>query len=237
MKVSGLLHGGAVVIKKYQVAQDVSVVGIPLLASTGDEAGLDASTATNAADMVGINYDLATYLTAQQAAGSSPEAMVAVAINPDVIIKARLSGGATVGTALVLYDVTTATTDGLDVTTGDDWGTPEFDEGAVWGYDGPNAGQIRKITTGGGTSATVTVAFDNDHQVGDNFLRAPFWPMDDGSTVTLTSDLSEIDCSAAVATAADLLPIEILHKDLAGDGRLTSAVLMVPGDHFLSKRS
>lgn len=145
MELAGLLCGGAPVIKKYQVAQTVDNVGIPLLASTEAEAGLDAPTTTNAADMVGLNLDTATYVTAQQTDGSSAERTVSVIINPDIILKALLSGGGAENTALTLYDITTATSDGLDVTTGDDWSSPQFDDGAVWGYDGANAGQIRKI--------------------------------------------------------------------------------------------
>ena len=237
MKLSGLLHGGAPVIKKYQVNATVSDVGIPLLAGAAGEAGLDLPTITNAADMVGLNYDTATFVTAQQTDGSSAERTVAVVINPDVIIEGRISGSATSGTQLTLRDVTTASATGLVVTTGDDWSSPTLDEGAIWGFDGANLGQLRKITSVSTTVATVTVAFDQDTVVGDNFLFAPFWPFD-SVAVTLTSDFTEIDGSAAVnASGAELLPIEIIANDLGSEGRLTSQVLLVPGDHFLNRLS
>lgn len=236
MEVSGLLSGGAVIIKKFQVAQSVTSIGIPLLASTAGEAGLDAPTTTNVADLVGLNYDTATYVTAQQTDGTSAERTCAVAINPDIIIKSLISGGGTSGTALTLYDVTTASTTGTAVTTGDNWSSPEFDEGAVWGYDGANAGQIRKITSTSSSAATVTVAFDYDTAVGDNFLRAPFWPMDDGSLPTLTSDFTQVDGSVAVTTSgAALTVIEIIGNDVSMDGTTNSYVKMVPNDHFLNK--
>lgn len=238
MKVVGYLYGGAAVLKKYQVAETVADVGVPLLISTAGEAGLDLSTTTGAADMVGLNHDTATFVTAQQTDGTTAERTVTVDIRPDAIIKARLNEGATEGTALTLFDVTTATADGLDVTTGDDWSSPNtFDEGVVWAFDGANKGQIRKITVVGATSATVTVAFENDHAVGDNFLRAPFWPHDDGSgTVTLTTALTEVRADSAVTTSgAELWPIEIIAGTISTDGRNKSYVLLVPNDHALNK--
>ncbi len=202
MKVSGYLSGGAAVLKSYQVNATVANIGIPLLAGTATEAGLDLPTTTNAVDMVGLNYDVATYATAQ-VTGGSPEAKVRVDIRPDAILNARLSGGATEGTALTQYTISAATTDGLDVTTGDDWTSPEFDEGAVWGYDGVNASQLRKITATGTTDATPLVAFNGNHQVGDNFLRAPYWPMDDGSpNVQLTAAFLEANAAIVVGTGA-----------------------------------
>lgn len=239
MDVAHYLSGGAAYRMKLQVAQTVSNVGVPLLASTEAEAGLDLPTTTNAADMVGLNFDTATYVTAQQTDGTSAERVVLVDVRPDCVIEALLSGAGAENTALTTYDVTTATTDGLDVTTGDNWGSPEFDDGAVWGYTGANAGQIRKITATSATAATVTVAFDNDHQVGDLFLRAPFWPFDDQSgSVTLSTNFYQVDASAATTTSgAELLPIKINAKTQAGEGTTKSTVLLVSNDHFLNKLS
>ncbi len=235
MEFSGLLSGAAPTIKSYQINESVTRVGIPLLIGAADEAGLDLPTTTAVNDMVGLNYDTATYVTAQQTDGSSPERTVKVAINPDIIVKALLSGGATEGTALTQYDVTTASATGLVVTTGDDWTSPQFDEGAIWGYTGANAGQIRKITSTSVTAATVTVAFQNDTVIGDNFLRANFWPMD-ASTVQLTTNFTQVDASAAVAVnTAEFMPIEIIANDASAEGTTNSYVLMVCRDHILNQ--
>ena len=135
----------------------------------------------------------------------------------------------------VTFEVTASTT-GLVVTTGDDFTSPEFDEGAIWGYDGANMGQIRKITSTGATAATVTVAFDEDTVVGDNFLIAPFWPLDDGSVVAqLTTNFTEIDASIAVGTGAELICIEIGALDLTREGTLKSYGLFVSNDHWFNK--
>jgi len=237
MKVIKYLYGGAAYRMQLQVAQTVGNVGVPLLAGTEAEAGLDLPTTTNAIDMVGINFDTATYVTAQQTDGTSAERVVTVDVRPDCIIEALLSGGATASTALTTYAITTATTDGLDVTTASAWDSPDFDDGAVFGYDGANAGQIRKITTSSGTAATVTVAFDYDHAVGDRFLRFPFWPFDDqSSNVTLGTIFTQVDASIASTSAgAELVPIQILAKTLAGEGTTKSTVLLVPEDHYLNK--
>jgi hypothetical protein len=233
MEVSGLLSGGAPVIKKYQINATVANAGVPLLVGAAGEAGLDLPTTTGAADVVGLNLDTATYTTTQGTGASSAERLVSVIINPDAILKARMSGGATEGTALTLYDVTTASAGGTAITTGDDWSSPEFDEGVVWGYDGANVGQVRKITSTSTTAGTVLVPFDYATVVGDNFLRAPYWTMQ-GTTVQLTTNFYEADASIAVGTGAGFKPIDLELNDLSGDGRNTSYVFMLPTDHFLS---
>ena len=236
MRVVGHLSGGAPVLKKYQVNETVTVIGIPLCAGATTEAGLDLGSTTDALDMVGVNYDLATYATAQGT--SDPEGEITVNIRQDAIIECRLAGGATSGTALTLYPITTATTDGLDVTTAETWATPELKYGVTWGYDGANAGIFRKITNTSTTAGTVTVAFPNDHQVGDNFLRANVWPMAlETFSVKLTSALDEIDATVAVAsTNAEFQVIDMNLYDIGGNGTLKSCVLMVSGDHILGGR-
>ena len=238
MNVAFLMSGGAPRLQNFQIAQTVNNVGIPLLASTGAEPGLDEPTTINASDMVGINYDTATFVTAQQTDGTSAERTVRVCINPDAVLKARLSGDGTTGTALGVRTVTAADAAGTVVTTDDDWTNPSYDSGAIWGYSGANTGQLRKITSVGVTAATVTVPFDQDTVVGDEFLRAPFWPGDlDSDNVTLTSDFREVDASAAVsAAAAVLVPIQLLFQDKGGEGDIGSFVLLQAGDHHFGPR-
>ena len=148
MEYAYSLTGNSVpVMKKYQVAATVANVGVPLLIPAAGGAGLATSTTTSAANMVGCTLDTATYVTAQQTDGTSAEREVTMIVNPDAVWRIKLSGGATEDTALTLYDVTTASTDGLAITTGDAWNSPTYDEGVVWGYDGANAGSFRKITS------------------------------------------------------------------------------------------
>ena len=235
MRVAGLLSGGAPIIKKYQVQETMSVAGIPvLIAGTADDEGVSLPTTTACNDMADVSYDTATYVAAQQTDGTSAERQVSLGINPDVILWARLSGDGTTGTALTSLAVTTATTDGLDVTTGGAYDSPEMGEGLIWGYTGANAGQVRRITSTSGGVATLTVAFDNDHQVGDEFMSAGVQYMSI-QTVQLTSDFREVEAAAAVATnEAEFMVIELIGLDKANNGNTDSAVLMVPRDHVLN---
>ena len=216
----------------FQVDETMATAGVPVLEPGANQAGVVLASTTAAANMVGVTLGTATFVTAQQTDGTSAERTVKVIINPDAVWEMLMSGGATEGTALELRDVTTATTDGLSVITGDAWNSPEMDEGAIWGFDGVNASQIRKITSTDGTTATVRVAFDNDHPVGDNFLFAPYWPLD-SNAIQLTALLTDADASIAVATGAALRCIEIRHGDLSNEGRTKSYVLAISDDHVL----
>lgn len=236
MRSDHYLYGGAGYFKKYQVNATFSNRGVPALLGTTNEAGVDLPTTTAAADYVGLTQDTATYATAQQSDNSDPAAYVTLDIRPDVVIEARLSGDGTTGTALTVYDVTTASTDGLDVTTGDDWSSPTMVEGVVWGYSGANAGVQRKITSVSTTAATVTVAFPFDTAVGDEFLRANCYPFGDETVfgVTLTSDFRELNANAATSgTLAPFHPIEIVGYDQSREGTTKSYALIVPLDTFL----
>ncbi len=239
MKHSGHLSGGAALMKGYQVDATVANIGQPLNAAATADAGLAIpASGTDVDNMVGLALDVATYVTAQQTDGTSPERKVRVNIRPDAILHARISGGATEGTALTLHDVTAAAADGLTITSGGDFTSPDLDDGAMWGYDGSNAGQIRKVTAAAATVATVTVAFDNDTVVGDNYIGVPWFPMEETTdTVNLTAAFLEVDASVSAATGAALYLIEILHLDISRAGTLNSSVLMLPAEHFLNPRS
>lgn len=230
--ISGTKHH----VKKYQIGETISNAGVPLLIPAASGAGIVLASTTSASDFVGCNIDTATYVTAQQTDGTSTERTVSVVCNADMVWKALMSGGATEGTALTLYDVTTASSTGTAITTGDDWTSPQFDEGIAWGYDGANAGQARKITSTSATAATVTVAFDRDTVVGDNFLRAPYWHPGT-TTVQLTTNLYQADASIAVATGAQFECIEVVMNDLSNSGRTNSYVFFVSRSHWFAGRT
>ena len=235
MEYDYTIGGGSMFMKKYQISATVATRGVPLVIPGSDNAGVVLATTTGAADMVGVNLDTATYVTAQQTDGTSAEREITLIINPDAVWQCKLSGGATEDTALTLYDVTSASTDGLTITTGDSWTSTEFDEGVVWGYDGANAGQFRKITSTSSTAATVTVAFDRDTVVGDNFMRAPYWPIQTVA-VQLTTNLYQADASIAVGTGAGFKVVEMDLRDQTDSGRTNSFIYIVPTDHVWGPR-
>ena len=70
--------------------------------------------------------------------------------------------------------------------------------------------------------------------VGDNFLRAPYWPL---QTLTLqtTTNLYQADASIAVGTGGAVRVIDIIHRDIANEGRTKSEVLFILDDHALGQ--
>ncbi len=218
MEYAYSLYGGvAPVIKKYQANETLANAGIVVLAPGGGNAGVQISTTTSFANAVGVTLDTATYVTAQQTDGTSAERRVSVIVSPMSVYKALMSGGATEGTALTKYPVTTASATGLVVTTASisNWASPQWDEGVVWFSSGANVGQARKVTSVSGTAATVTVAFDKDTVVGDNALRAPYWYWDDtAKTLQTTTNLYQADASIAVGTGG---AVRIVDFELNGE--------------------
>jgi len=233
MECVGIMSGGAPRLMKYQVSATPTAIGVPYLVSAAGAAGLTICTTTGAVNMVGCNLDLATYATAQQADGSDPDALCTFIINPDAIWEIPMVGAAA-GGALNVRDVTTASTDGLAVTTGDDWSSPTVDEALIWGYDGANTGIIRKVTSVSGTAATVTVAFPRDTVVGDNFLWFPVHPCT-LQTITLSTDLTSARQDVAVATnTAEFITHRAICNDKANDGLFTSALHATSRYHFMN---
>ena len=245
MELHSILSGGAPVMKRFQigVTNANASLGIPYTVPAAGTAGVVIGTTTGATDLVGMSVDnvarngttpgSGTYNTAQQAGNADPASYVRLIINPDAVWRALMSGGATENTALALQTVTTAATDGLSVTTAAEWSSPTYDEGHLWGYDGANAGIARKITSVSSTAGTITVALPNDTVVGDNFLRAPYTPMQT-VTVQLTTNLYQADASIAVGTGAPYRVIELILLDASQEGRTNSAVLFVSNSHALN---
>ncbi len=224
---------GAPLVKKYQVGITMSNANVPVIAAADGGAGVVLPTTTAGINQVGVSLDTATYVTAQQTDGTSTEREVAIVISPDAVFRALMAGGSTEGTALTLYDVTTASTTGLDVVTGDDFSN--FDEGVIWDYDGANVGQKRKITIGDATDATVAVAFDFDTVVGDNFMVAPWWFLDIKSNdITTTTNLYQVDASATVDAGWQARIVDMELRDISGEGRTNSYLLFMFDDHLLA---
>lgn len=226
-------------IKQFQIGEAMANAGVPVLVGGADNEGLALASTTAAADLVGITLDAqASLVTAQQTDNSDPARLITCIINPDAVYQAKLSGGATEDTALTLYDVTTASTTGLVVTTGDAWNSPDYNEGVVWGYDGANAGIARKITSTSATAGTLLVALPADTVVGDNFLRAPFCASPVGMEdqfVQLSTNLYEVDASVAVDTNnANFRVVELLLRDKSDDGQNNSFAMLIPFDSIFA---
>jgi len=222
--------GGSPVIKKYQAGESMSVAGVPVVVGGAGNDGIVRSATTTASDLVGITTSTVTVVTAQQTDNATTVREVSVITNPDAVYRAKLSGGATAGTDLSSYSITTASTDGLSVlSTGLDFTSPEVADGIVYFLTGANADTYRKITGTAANDATVITAFSNDIAVGDTFTVVPFTP-GENQFVQLTSDFSEIDASVAVDTDNNNFRV----VDLQLDGVANSYALIVPFDHLFA---
>ena len=228
MEVSGHLSGGAPLLMKYQIAETFANAGVIGTIDVSAEAGVNLATTAGIVDMIGVSLDAGTYNTVQGTGASTAETLVTFSIRPDVIIRSRMSGGATSGTSLTAVTETTGETAGLVITTGASWTSPSFADGTVWGLTGNNVGQSRKTPAVDGTSTTLDVPFDNNILLNDTYLRTPIHPHE-SILVELTSDLTEIDATVAISGDAELVCI-----DLDLNGVADSYAYFVPGDHILN---
>ena len=232
MDYAYMLGGGAPLFMKFASGDTHSDPGVITTAPGANQAGVMISTTTTMTDAIGVSLDTATYVTAQQTDGTSAERLLTVLISPDACFRALMSGGAAEGTALTEYTVSAATSDGLDVTdTSLTWTNPAWDEGSIFFTSGVNQGQLRKVTaTPGSNEATIATAFDNDHGVGDTFMRMPWWTLDATSdALQTTTNLYQADATIAVGTGGDVKII-----DMEMNGTTDSFVIFTLDDHALN---
>lgn len=231
MLAAGHLCGGAGLQKRFKIAVTIANAGIPGIAVT-NTVGIRPASTTSFADTMGLILDTATYSATQ----GDAEGVVTVSIRPDLIVKALMSGAAAEGTALTLLSNTTASAAGTVITDAD-VGTADMVSGTVWCITGANVGRNRIITThSASTSFTVTVPFQQDLAVADEFLFCPWATFGtgaadlDGVGNLQTSTLfTQADATIASGTGAEAVAI-----DLELNGRSDSAVLFVFRDHQLN---
>lgn len=189
MELLGTIGGGAPVMKRYLVGEAFDNAGIPAISVTvGSAAGsggsvqrMDATGGALLQGNVGLAVDTAAYsaTVTDVAAG-----IVTVAVNPDLIIRAKMTNGATEDTALTITTTTGASTTGITLT-----GFTSVDGETVWGYDGNNKGIVRKFDD---TSGGFDVSFPNGILNGDRFLHAS-----SSACMTLAAANPFVDISAA----------------------------------------
>jgi hypothetical protein len=213
----------------------------PVIASaTGTDGGeLTNPTTTSLLDMVGLCIGASssnpdgggagslTYSTVQAAT----EGLIRVIVNPDLVIAARMSGGAAGGTALTIVTNTTANAAGTTVT---DTTQPaaSMQNGIAWGRTGANVGLSRKITTyTGQTSFVVTVPFPRTIAVNDTFLVAPWLPLT-GRNIQLTTDFTEANAAIAQGTGGNATIVQVIPRDTTD-----SYVYFIARDHVFNELS
>lgn len=233
MEYAYMAGGGAPLAMKFQIGVTFPDAGVPAIAPTDGTPGVLLPSTTAAANQVGVTLDTATYVTAQQTDGTSAEREVNVIISPDAVIKAKMTGSGTENTALPVFTVSTVSTTGKDVVTGDTFAN--HDESVIWCYSGANVGQKRKITIGDGTDASCTVPFDQDTVVGDEFLRAPWWFLDSAANDITTSALfTQVAAEASMNAGWQAKIVDMELRDIGGEGRTNSFLLFMFDDHVLA---
>jgi hypothetical protein len=167
MEAMGTIGGGAIVVKKYQASATMSTAGVFVIAgqATATDLGCVAIGTTSTALLTGsVGVSLDTTGTIGATGTTDAGSIVSVAVNPDLIIRVKMTNGATEDTALTIQPATADSSTGITATT-----VTTEDEGIIWGYDGANKGIYRRVDDAAGS---VTINFPNGIVSGDNFLSA-----------------------------------------------------------------
>jgi hypothetical protein len=225
VEYAGNISGNKPHIRKYQVDGGVTIdAGEPVLTgdAVADNGGVTIATTIAAVSQLGVALDTATSTDAQPTSGNNV-ASVSTVINPDAMWRTKFSGGATEDTALTICSAAqAASTDGLTVTGCTDLFT-------VWCYKGTNVGAGWRRAT---DAATVVVAFPNDIAALDEFLEVPIYIGSVSQYPQLTTNLTQIDASAAVDNDnANYFAVDFELRDDGDDGKNNSYALLVGVDH------
>ena len=172
MEAMGTIGGGALVVKKYQASATQSTAGVFLVAADQVSTHLSSvaiATAGNSAvtlGTVGVGTDTTGTIGATGTADA--DLFISVVVNPDALIRVKMTNGATEDTALAIQATTSASATGVNAN-----GVTALKEGMIWGYDGANKGVYRRCDV---TSGSVTINFPNAIATGDRFLHANSYP-------------------------------------------------------------
>lgn len=236
MEIIGTLSGGAPVIKRYQAGTTLSTAGVPVTGSITAATDLAmvepaaASAVTQA--QVGVTLDTSGTVAATGITDSD-ELLVSVVVNPDAIIRARMNAGTTSGTALA----TTATTS-ADATGATANGATTITQGAVFGYAGGNAGELRRADD---TAGSVSINFPKAIASGDTFLAVHGYPCVALASANmffdLTTDLTEIVAQTSVTDTDNFVVLDLEMRDASEDGINTSYYHLVANDHLFASIS
>lgn len=238
MELLGTLSGGAPVLKRYMAGTTISTAGIPLLGAV--DAGTDlgsvepigASAAVNTGSQVGLALDTSGTVAATGITDSN-DLFVTVAINPDLILRARANNGTTSGTALATTAPTSADSTGATLT-----GAVTFDNGAVWGNTGTNVGEIRRADD---TAGSLSINLPNGTATTDTYIAVHGFPcsveLTSWECYDLTTDLTEIVAQTAVVDTDNFATVDIEFRDASEDGVNNSYYHLLANNHLFGSSS
>lgn len=233
MELLGTISGGAPVMKRFIASATVPSAGVPFIGTNdgstdiGDVLQMAATGTVLTTGSVGLGVD--TTGTVSATATPTSDVLVTVAVNPDLIIRAKMSGGATEDTALTI--ITTSSADSGGVTLN---GFTSVDGRTVWGYDGANKGERRQFDS---TNGGVGLRFPNSIGSSDRFLECAGSPcMSVVASLAypdITTLLTQMDALTAASTDNDgwqILGMENGTED--DDGANNSFYHLVQNQHL-----
>lgn len=222
MQAANTVGGGHLVFMDMQIGHSAAA-GVPLTAAATNGDGLEAvESATACTEYVGISTQAVTHATTHQSDNSDPQASMQVGVNPDMILRVRLSGSTTAGTAMTPLVATTASPDGLD---NGGVGTASF---TIWGYNGANVGYYRVQSA----ADTPSVSWPYLNAVGDEWLEASLSIAEGAAGITLTTDFTECSATSAFNTTENFNAIRLEGRSKSKNGINNSFVQVVPGDSY-----
>ena len=205
-----LYRGGGGLMARFHI-RATTIAGALLIrnAEATDAAEADDPTTTAAVAALGVALEAVTYSATQADFNGFPpyrtsmeEGTVGILFDPFQVLKMRVAGGATAGTALAtgtpanILSNDTADATGLTITD-TAVGTIDMDGGLICGRTGNNAGVVRRNTTHtDNVSDAVIVPFPRTIAVNDTFIRVPY--SKSAQNVQLT-DVTFIEADGTIA--------------------------------------
>ena len=229
--LAAMYYGGAAHLQKLKLGAAQVDPGIIMIGGAGTSVGVIPTTTTLATTVpaYGLGIDEGVYSTTQ----GDAEGLVTVDTNPNLVIKALMSGAATEGTTLTRLINTSASAGGT-VVTDTDVSANDMDGGLVVCIAGNNVGLSRSITSmTASVSVTVTVPFPRAIAVSDEFFMLPYNFAGTGAAgadgpgwVQTTTLFTQADASIAsgAGVAASIVDLEL-------NGLTDSYVLFVLRSH------
>jgi hypothetical protein len=220
-------------MKNFQATDTLGTAGVPVttvdVAST-DRGGVQiiANTANPTQSVVGLTVGLAgqTITIADTGMTDNADLYVRCVVNPDAVYRAKLSGGATAGTALTEHTNTSEDTTGVTCT-----GAAFLDDGVVWGYSGNNVGQYRRADA----ATTVATNFINTIAVGDSFLSGPGFPgavqVTTQAWMNLTTNMDQVNAAAVDSDNDNFLIVDFNLRDSSESGTTNSFYHLLCNNH------
>ncbi len=200
-----------------------AAAGVPLTASADNKSGVSAvDGTTTCTEYVGLLTTAVTYATAHVTSNADVQAAAQVVVNPNLVIRSRLSGTAAAGGAMAVITATAASSDGLDC------GGVGTDRYTVWGYSGANVGHFRVQDA----ANQVVVSWPYLNAIGDEWLEAAAVAHMGDLGVVLCTELTECHAAGSINTTRNFSTYLVEGRAASKEGRTKSFVHIVPNDAF-----